>query len=111
MTNDLLQRSAQFRSRAVLVVGLTGIAITAGLVVVAWLFVVPAAIPQRIPAHASALENVLFEHANGGAEAEASGVRELGIVQWVDRDKHIVRIPLERAIDAVVANPRLIGGH
>jgi len=84
------------------------VAISAGLVAIAWLLVapVPAARPATAP---SALERDPIETATGGEQIRAAGAQRLERTEWVDRSAQIVRIPIDRAIDAVVADPRLIG--
>jgi hypothetical protein len=105
------QEPDQIRTRAIVVVGIAVVAITLALVGVAWLFVVAPAAPRRMPSAPSVLEHGLFEHASGGAEANARGAQQLEVYAWIDRAHHLARIPIERAIDAVVVDPALIGGH
>jgi hypothetical protein len=95
-------------TRAIGVVAAGVVAISAGLVAIAWLLVAP--VPAARPAAAaSALERGLIENAAGGEQIRAAGAQRLERTEWVDRGAQIVRIPIDRAIDAVVADPRLIG--
>ncbi len=105
------QEADQIRTRAIVVVGLAGLAITLALVGVAWLFVVAPAAPRHTPSAPSVLEHGLFVQASGGADANARGAKRLEVYRWIDRAHHVARIPIDRAIDAVVADPALIGGH
>ena len=107
----IAQESDQLRTRAIVVVGIAVIAITLALVGVAWLFVVAPAAPRRTPSNPSVLEHGLFDQASGGEDANARGAQQLEVYGWIDRPNHLARIPIERAIDAVVADPALIGGH
>jgi len=96
---------------AIWLIGASVVAVTAALVVVAWLLVVPP--PQRVrPAAApSPLLRALFDRADhgSGAELRAADALPLTRYEWVDRRARVVRIPIDRAIDAVAADPRLIG--
>ncbi|MEO6776515.1 MAG: hypothetical protein ABI467_26455 [Kofleriaceae bacterium] len=89
--------------------GVATVASTIALTGVAWLLV---RVPNGSPAAAqpSSLVHDLVEHATGGADAKATGERELERFGWVDRGAGVVRIPIEQAIDAVVSDPALIGG-
>ncbi|MEO8548488.1 MAG: hypothetical protein ABI678_00870 [Kofleriaceae bacterium] len=82
-------------ARAIGWIGAAAVALVLGLTGVAWLLV---EIPTGSPAAArpSSLEHDLFEQATGGAETRAAGTRALDAI--------------DRAIDAVVADPTLIGG-
>jgi hypothetical protein len=95
-------------ARAVWVVAAGVTAISAGLVAIAWLLVAPAP-AARPAAAASTLERGPIETAASGEQIRAAGAQRLGRTEWVDRSAQIVRIPIDRAIDAVVADPRLIG--
>lgn len=107
------QQPEGLASGVIWLVGAGVVVITAALVVIAWLLVVPP--PQLVrPAVApSPLERALFDGSPGttgrGAELRAAGARQLERYEWVDRTARVVRIPIERAIDAVAADPRLIG--
>lgn len=95
-------------ARAIWLVAAGVVAISAGLVVIAWLLVVP--VPAARPAAApSPLERGPIETAASGEQIRAAGARRLELTEWVDRSAQIVRIPIDRAIDAVIADPRLIG--
>ena len=97
------------RIRAIALVALGVVAITTALVVIAWLFVVPAPAAARRPAQDTSLEQGLIDRATGGADAIARGAARLDTYRWIDRARHLAQIPIERAIDAVVADPRLLG--
>jgi hypothetical protein len=56
----------------------------------------------------SPLERGPIETATAGEQIRAAGAERLERTEWVDRGAQIVRIPIDRAIDAVVADPRLI---
>jgi hypothetical protein len=94
-------------SRAIWVVAGGVVVISTVLVVIAWLLVVPPA-ASRTASAPSPLERGLIDEAAGGAAIREAGQRQLEQYQWVDRKARIVRIPIDRAIDAVVADPRLI---
>ena len=96
-------------ARIVWLVGLGVIAISAILVVIAWQLVAPPPPPARPLTVRSTLEHGLFDRANGGLEVRAAGALRLQHYQWVDREARVVHIPIDRAIDAVVADPSLIG--
>jgi hypothetical protein len=95
-------------ARTIWLVGAGVVAISALLVVIAWLFVVPPPPPAHRAAP-STLEHGLFDHATGGMALRAAGEQRLERYQWIDRRARVVRIPIDRAIDAVLADPRLIG--
>jgi hypothetical protein len=86
------------------------IVLSALLVAIAWWLVVPPSSAEHA-AQASPLEHGLIDRASGGADLRAAGEQELDRTQWVDRNAGVVRIPIDRAIDAVVADPRLIGAR
>ena len=94
-------------TRAIGLVAGALVAVSAGLVAIAWLLVAPppTARPASVP---SPLERDPIETAAGGAQIRAAGTERLDRTEWVDRGAQIVRIPIDRAIDAVVADPRLI---
>jgi hypothetical protein len=110
MINPGLRQEAERIHVAVIwLVGLGGVAVTVLLVAIAWWLVIPppaAAHPLR---QASPLEHGLFDRAAGGSDARAAGAQRLERYEWVDRQARVVRIPIDRAIDAVVADPGLIG--
>jgi hypothetical protein len=90
--------------------GLAVAALCAGLVAVAWWLVVP---PPRGPRGLapSPLQHELFDRAGAAAAAHAAGLHQLQRTEWIDRKAGLVRIPIDRAIDAVVADPSLIGAR
>jgi hypothetical protein len=99
----------QLRTRIVALVGLCVIGVVIALVGVAWLFVEPAVPARYAPSQPSVLESGLFDQASGGEDNRAAEAHRLELYQWVDQPAHIARIPIDRAIDAVVAEPSLIG--
>ncbi|HEX3764883.1 MAG TPA: hypothetical protein VHW23_39575 [Kofleriaceae bacterium] len=108
MTEPFHQDPEGISSRAIGVVAAAVVAISAGLVVIAWLLVVP--VPATRPAAApSPLERGEIDIATGGAQIRAAGAHELERAAWVDHGAGVVRIPIELAIEAVIADPRLIG--
>jgi hypothetical protein len=104
---EIQQEAEQIRSRMIWLVGVGGVVITALLVALAWALVVPP--PTYRAAAPSPLRREVFERAAAGAGAYAAGARQLERTEWVDREARIVRIPIDRAIEAVAADPRLIG--
>jgi hypothetical protein len=101
------QEAEQIRSRMIWIVAGATVAISALLVAIAWVLVVPPPAYRAVPP--SPLHREVFERAGAGAAAHAAGALRLERTEWVDRRARIVRIPIDRAIDAVVADPRLIG--
>jgi len=104
------QEPDQLRIRAIVIVGGAVVALTLVLVGIAWLLVARPPVAEREPAP-SVLEHGLFDQARGGADANAGGAARLDRFRWIDRGAQLVQLPIERAIDAVVAKPSLIGGH
>jgi hypothetical protein len=108
MTEPALQQEAErVRTGAIWLIGISLTASTAVLSVIAWALVV--APPAARPAAPSPLRRVVFDVAGAGAAENAAGLQRLERTEWVDRQARVVRIPIERAIEAVVADPRLIG--
>lgn len=105
----LRQESERIHAGVIWAVGLGCTAVTALLVAIAWLLVVPPPAAEHPPGQPSPLERRLFERATGGSEVRAAGEQRLERYAWVDRRTGVVRIPIGRAIDAVVADPGLIG--
>ena len=111
MTGPTLQQEAEgIRPRAIWWVGIGIVAVSAALVLIAWWLVAPPAAYDPAP-RPSTLERGLIDRASGGADLHTAGAQALERTQWVDRKAGTVRIPIDRAIDAVVADPRLIGAH
>jgi len=109
MREPSIQQAAEgVRARAVWSVATGVIVVGAVLVVIAWWLVVapPAAEPA---AAASPLEHELFDRTTEAASVHAAGAARLERYGWVDREAGVARIPIDRAIDAIVADPRLIG--
>jgi hypothetical protein len=96
-------------ARAIWLVAVGVVVISAALVAVAWLLVVPPPAATRAVSAPSSLEHGLIDQAAGGDEARTAGEQALENYDWIDRHARVVRIPIERAIDAVVLDPRLIG--
>ncbi|CAN5620505.1 hypothetical protein BH11MYX1_BH11MYX1_27110 [soil metagenome] len=97
------------RTRTIWFVGVAIVVVTLGATGIAWLFVrVPTVSPAA--ARPSSLEHGLVEPARGGTSSREAGARSLERYEWIDRGAGTVRIPIERAIEAAVADPSLIGG-
>lgn len=107
MEPGIKQEAEGVRAGAIWSVAVGLIVVGAALVVIAWWLVVapPAAAPA--PA-ASPLEHELFDRATEAAAVRAAGEARLERFEWVDREAGVARIPIDRAIDAIVADPRLI---
>ncbi|HEY0481147.1 MAG TPA: hypothetical protein VGD37_26710 [Kofleriaceae bacterium] len=104
------QEPERLRPGALWTIGVAIVVITAGLVAIAWWLVLPPSAAERAAAAPSPLERVLFDRANAGDDVRAAGERRLEGYDWIDRRAGVIRIPIDRAIDAVVADPRLIRG-
>ena len=104
-----VQDTEDVRSRIVWGVAAGTVVLSAIFIVIAWLLVKSPPEPARPISNASPLENALFDVANHGQNSIAAGMRELDRYDWVDREAGVVRIPIDRAIDAVVSDPSLIG--
>jgi hypothetical protein len=100
------QDAERVRTGVVWLVGLAVIAISAVLVALSWWLVVPS-VGARAAAP-SPLEHGLFDRATGARDARAAGAHRLERYEWIDRRAGVVHIPIDRAIDAVVADPSLI---
>lgn len=110
MTQPTLPRDPEgLHTRSIWIVAAATLVVTLALVGVAWLLV---RVPTGSPAAArpSSLRHDLVEHATGGADTRAAGRQTLEQYGWIDRGAGVVRIPIERAVDAVVDDPALIGG-
>jgi hypothetical protein len=105
----LVQESEGISARAIWLIAAGVVAVSALLVAIAWLLVVPPAAPARAAGARSPLEHGLVDQATGGDDIRAAGERRLERTEWIDRSARVVRIPIDRAIDAVVADPKLIG--
>jgi hypothetical protein len=101
------QEPERVRSGAIWLVGGGVLAASLALIAIAWWLVVPPPAPARAAAP-SPLHRELFEQAGAAAAAYAAGLQRLERTEWIDRRARVVRIPIERAIDAVVADPALI---
>lgn len=67
--------------------------------------------PPALPAQAGAakigiVEQRLFEHANQGVAWREQAERRLATTGWVDRDKGVVHIPIDRAMEMVEKGER-----
>lgn len=102
----VVQDAERVRVGTVWLIGGAVVALCAVLVAIAWWLVKPPAMPRA--AAPSTLERGLFDQATGGIDARAAGAARLSRYEWVDRNARVVHIPIEQAIDAVVANPTLI---
>lgn len=109
MTEPGFQQEAErVRTGTLTLIAVALILVSAGLIAIAWWLVIPQS-PSLRPTAPSPLERVVFERATTADDIRAAGERELEACGWVDRRAGVVRVPIERAIDAVVADPRLIG--
>jgi hypothetical protein len=106
-----VQDTESIRTRFVWGVAGATVVLSAIFIVIAWLLVGPGPEPRRPISNPSPLENALFDVANHGQNSLAAGRHELERYDWVDRPMGVVRIPIDQAIDAVVADPSLIGTH
>lgn len=102
------QQAERVRTGMLWLVAVALVLVSAGLIAIAWWLVIPQS-PSLRPTAPSPLERVLFQRATTGDDIRAAGERELETYGWVDRRAGVVRVPIDRAIDAVVADPRLIG--
>jgi len=103
------QEAERIRNRRGVARRLGVVVISAGLIAIAWWLVAPPPPAARPIAAPSPLERRLFERASGGDEIRAAGAQRLEGYGWIDRAAGVVHIPIDRAIDAVVVDPRLIG--
>lgn len=110
MTMPTLPRDPEgLRAHTIWLVAAGTVALALALTLVAWLLVV---VPNGSPAASrpSSLRHDLFDTASDGADARARALQALEQSAWVDRDAGVIRMPIEQAIDAVAADPALIGG-
>jgi len=110
MTLPTLPRDPEgLRARTIWLVAAGTVALALALTLVAWLLVV---VPHGSPAASqpSSLRHDLFETASDGADARARALQALEQTEWIDREAGVIRMPIEQAIDAVAADPTLIGG-
>jgi hypothetical protein len=67
----------------------------------------PAAMPAEVgQAKIGMVEQRLFEHANQGAAWRAEAMVRLNSTGWVDRQRGIVHIPIDRAMEMVEKGAR-----
>ena len=59
--------------------------------------------PPGAPTTIGTVEQTLILDAQRGPKEQASARAKLGALEWVDRDAGLARIPIERAMDLVVA--------
>jgi hypothetical protein len=111
MTDVFEQEPERLSTGAIWLVAAGTVAISALLIAIAWWLVVPPAAAERATAAPSPLEHGLIDRATGGEDLRAAGEHQLEHYEWVDRAARTVRIPIDRAIDAVVADPGLIGAQ
>jgi hypothetical protein len=110
MTEPTLPRDPEgLRSRTIWLVAAATVVIALALTGIAWLLVV---VPNGSPAASqpSSLRHDLLNTASDGTDARAAASRALERYNWIDRPAGIAHIPIDQAIDAVVADPALIGG-
>jgi hypothetical protein len=94
------QEPEDLRARVIGFVGIGFVVLTVALAGISWWLVQPT--PAYVTLPPSTLEHDLFELRQPAPPGTA--------VEWVDRGAGTARIPIESAIDAVVADPSLIGG-
>ena len=104
----LSQQPEGLAARVIWLVATGVIAISAVLVTIAWYLVVPPLATERPAATSSTLEHGLFDAPAPGGVLRAAGERRLTRYEWVDRNAHVARIPIDQAIEAVIADPHLI---
>jgi len=110
MTEPGFQAPEGISPRAIWAVAAGVVVLSAALVAIAWLLVVPPPAARAV-ATPSPLEQGLIDQADGGAAIRAAGEHELDRTEWIDRKARVVRIPIDRAIEAVAADPHLIGAR
>jgi hypothetical protein len=109
MSTPTLPREPEgLRTRTIWFIAGATVALVLAMTAVAWLLVKPPG-DARAATSTSSLQHDLFDTASGGTDARAAAARALERYQWIDRGAGIVRIPIERAIDAVSLDPALIG--
>jgi hypothetical protein len=97
--------------RPIWLVSLGTVVISAVLVAIAWLLVIPPTAAERPLQTPSPLERQLFDRAARGRPLRDAGEDRIERYEWIDRAARVARIPIDRAIDAVVADPSLIGAR
>lgn len=97
-----MNQPEDIRTGVIWLIALGVAAITAVCVVIAWHLIEPS--PAFSTLAPTTLEHGLIEETRW----VDVGAREIERTEWVDRAARIVRIPIEAAIDAVVADPGLI---
>lgn len=110
MTEPYPQEPEGLSRGPIWLVGVGVVVISAALIAIAWGLVIPAPTGPSA-ASPSPLEHGLIDHATRGGELRTAGEQRLERYDWVDRTTRTVQIPIERAIDAVVAEPGLIGAR
>jgi len=108
VTGELRQDPEAIRMRSVWLVMIATAVLSAVLIAIAWWLVEPARPPNHAPEGPSTLETDLFDDASAGRQLHELGEARIHRYDWVDREAGLVHIPIDRAIDAVVANPELI---
>jgi hypothetical protein len=106
MSAPVEQERDRVRAGAVSLAGLGAVIIIVAVALISWARVEAPAATAHPASSPSPLESTLFEA--GSADVHAAGRERLERYEWVDRARGIVRIPVERAIDAVVDDPALI---
>jgi hypothetical protein len=106
MSAPLEQQQDRVRTGVVSLAGLGAVVVIVVVALIAWALVEPPAATVHPSTSPSPLESTLFEASY--EDVRAAGLERLTRYEWVDRARGIVRIPVERAIDAVVADPGLI---
>ena len=114
---DVHQEDDTLPSGRLVRIGLTGVAVgVAGVAVATLLMVATVGLPSPNRSHAepplpaprriSGVEQTPIGPTRDGEDLRDSQRRELESLGWVDRDAGIAHIPIERAMDLVVTEPR-----
>lgn len=96
-------------SRGVLISLVATLATIALCTLVAWAIevfgggAVAARPAPAVPTEASAMERTLFDERAQGLESHDQAEHELGAYGWIDRERGIIHIPIDVAIDLTIA--------
>ena len=104
--SEPLQEPDRTHARAIASVALATVALIAGVVGISWCAIASPPRPTQTPPP-STLEHGLFATS---PEPPADRATPPDRYQWIDRGARVARIPIDSAIDAVVADPSLIAG-
>jgi hypothetical protein len=113
-----VQESDRVPGRKLAAIGIAGVAIMLASIFVAWLLMrARSSEPEQQasaappPAALGTVERGLFDETSRGLDERAAHRRELDGLGWVDRDAGIAHIPIDRAIDMVVARDARDAGN